>query len=457
MRGPLVAVLVLVLLLSGCREIDRLAAVAPRLVAPDGDARMQAPPTSTDPPPEVGLSPAQPTEGFAFERAGTDKEGRLLYRVRIEAGGSPNLVATTKLTPLFQVDGKTAGQYVADAYFAAHPGKTPRSIQPGDEFELALPADTFIVRWQEEREEDIGEPVYLREYVSERGDRLRFYLTDRFPIRYELEPADTPGRGVVHLHPDLRHLLRAERTDPQRLSRLVYRVPDPDILQVETVRRVIDDLSAGAEPVLEIDRTRTYLDPVREAMAQTEQREAVSAPDREHLVRAVFTPEQGTPFVAVEDTMATHSDLDKLPGGRVFRIEYGWNGTVRVSYKTGEDDTMGKRDPYQLRENERWAELYERLVGTPERPVKWGPGEPADMEPFPTARDPRRRVEEGERSFDYLMPNRMIVLAFRPIRSEADVRAQQELRDVLRDARENYRDEIGGLLEILDSLKSRQR
>ena len=62
-------------------------------------------------------------------------------------------------------------------------------------------------------------------------------------------------------------------------------------------------------------------------------------------------------------------DLSELEAGRVFRIEYLWAGAVRVYYKTGPDDAAGKRDPYQLRENERWAAVYQRLAPSLNNPV----------------------------------------------------------------------------------------
>jgi hypothetical protein len=112
-------------------------------------------------------------------------------------------VAAGKLTPLFELEGKDAAAYVSDAYFEAYPDRTPFTIQPDDEFQLAVPPDTFVVRWQEDRQEDFGHRARLREYVGERGEQLRYYLTDPFPIVYELQSAETAGRSVVHFHPDL--------------------------------------------------------------------------------------------------------------------------------------------------------------------------------------------------------------------------------------------------------------
>jgi hypothetical protein len=118
---------------------------------------------------------------------------------------------------------------------------------------------------------------------------------------------------------------------------------------------------------------------------------------------------------------------------------------------TGDDDGRGKRDPYALRENDRWAALYADHVGGDRSPVAWGPGEPSDIDSFPTARDPFRRYQEGERSFDYLLPGRAILLTFRPTRTQGDLYAEAELRDVLSTLRNQYHDDILDVLHFFGS------
>jgi hypothetical protein len=450
-RTATLAVAVLAgLLLTGCEEAARLAEISPRLIAPGAGSHTGLAQPPAPAPATADLPPEQTNPAFEFAPANRDEQGRQVYKVRIGPGGNPYLVATEKLTPLFLADGEDAATYVSHAYFRAHPDRTPASIQPGDEFLLALPADAFLVRWQEDRQENFGHPARLREYVSERGDRLRYYLTEPFPIRYELESAATPGHGVVHFDPDLAFLLKTGLTEPVRLAQLVYRVPDPDIFQVEAMRRLAANARSGVETTLEIDHTTPYLDLVRAALPKAIHTEPVSDPDRAYLQRAAFAPDAGVPFLAVEDALGRRTDLAAVANGRVFRIEYQWDGTVRVYYKTGPDDALGKRDPYQFRENERWAAIYERLAPDADAPIKWGPGEPADLEPFPTARDPD---QHNPQSYDYLVPGRALVLTFRPTRYQADLRAQAEFSELLRDARERYRSEIDGTLRALDRVQ----
>jgi hypothetical protein len=401
--------------------------------------------------PAVELPQPQVSRWFDFQPVGADGMGRLQYKVTINAGGAPSLVAASKLTPLFRVDGQDAVSYVSAAYFQSNPGRTPNSIQPGDSFLLTLPADTFVVRWQQNLEEHLAHHGYLTEYVSERGDRLRYYLTDPFPLRFELLAVDAPERAVIQFHPDLSFMLQTGKTDPTRLAKLVYRVEEPDIFQVERMRKLATTLKDGVPASMEVDRTRQFLDPVREAMTRAERLEPVAEPERAHLTRAIVPAEADLPFLAVEDSLGTRTSLADVEAGRVFRIEYGRDGTVRVSYQTGPEDAMGKRDPYLLRENERWEALYRRLSAQRERdlPIKWGPAEPADLDPFPTARDPLARSQDPKRQYDYLAPGRVIVLTFRPVRLLADLRTELEFKELLSTLRDRYRTQLVQLADFL--------
>ena len=453
MRAVVLLLVMLVPIAAACQQADRALGAASRLVGRGGERLEtggQGPALRTERTAE--LPPEQPTEGFDWEPLG-DEGGNRRFRVRLRAGGSPALVAGQKLTPLFEVEGKGAAQYVSDAYFQANPGRTPQSMQPGDEFVLTVPANAFVVRWQEDQTVDLGGPTRVREYVSERGDRLRVYLDQRVPIEYALEPADGSGHASLRLSGDLAYLLGAGGLTPIGLARLVYQVPDPDLYQVMEMRRLAESVKPGERAELTVDRTRKYLDPVREAMTHAAAVEPVGDEGRDHLKRAVFGAEQELPYFAVEDAMSDRADVADLPHGQVFRIEYGRDGAVRVSYLTGDDDRRGRRDPYRLRETERWVALFDRYLPGRDVPVAWGPGEPSDLDPFPTARDPNRRVQEGERSYDYLVPGRAIVLTFRPTRSKSDALAEAQLRDSLKSLRDEYHDEITEALDLLGSLR----
>jgi hypothetical protein len=457
-RGVRALVLLIVLLLAlmsgGCQQADRVLGAVPRLVGHGGgdQGRTGERGDAVRTRPAEELPPEQPTDGFDFEPL-DDDGGNRRFRVRLRAGGSPALVADQKLTPLFAVDGKNAAQYVSDAYFQANPGRTPQTMQPGDEFVLTLPSDTFVVRRQEEQTIDLQGPTRVRDYIGERGDRLRTYLDQRSPIEYVFEPADGSGLASLRFSADLAYLLGGGRLTPTGLARLVYQVHDPDLYQVMEMRRLAESVKPGQRAEMTVDRTRTYLDPVREAMTQAMAVEPVLDEGRDHLKRAVFAPEQGLPYFAVEDAMSGHADVSDLARGQVFRVEYGRDGVVRVSYLTGDDDRRGRRDPYKLRETERWTALYERYLPARDTPIAWGPGEPSDLDPFPTARDPNRRVQEGERSYDYLVAGRAIVLTFHPTRSKADALAEAELRGALKSLRDEYHDDLVRALDFVGSLR----
>ncbi|MGE3913336.1 MAG: hypothetical protein AB7K36_28555 [Chloroflexota bacterium] len=433
--------------------MEQLAEIGPRVVLPGEPPALPSgavPPARHERQP---LPPEQRSDAYDFLPLDADAEGWRRFQVRIQSGGSPSLVAMEKLTPLFNVDGKGPVQYVTDAFFEANPQRTPRSIQPGDEFILRVPPDTFVVRWQEEREDPETGGTHLREYVSDRGDRLLLYLSDRFPILYELDKVDLDGQARLRFHPDLAFMLGSGQIDPLGLARVIYRVQDPDLVQVQTTRRLAAGVKPGEAAELTVDRTRTFLDPVREAMRKATIVEHVPNIGRHHLTRAVFVREDVAPFLAVEDALGTQPDISGLPLGQVFRIEYGRDGVVQVSYLTGDDDERGKRDPYELRENERWAEIYGTYLDTDASPVAWGPGEPSDIAPFPTARDPNRRVQEGERSYDYLRAGRAIRYTFRPTRTRADLRTDAELANIFHELGKQYKGVMSEAQEIIPELR----
>jgi hypothetical protein len=444
------------LVLSGCvsqaQEIMTLATAQLNPKAPEAvTTNLVGNPVQ----PQVELPAEQIATTYAWEPLGTADRGRQQFRVRILSGGSPGEVAIDRLTPLFSVNGKSAADYVSEQFFAQNPNRKANTIQPGDEFTLTVPADAFVVRAQQDLDERLGQPAKVREFVSTRGDVLRFYLTDPFPITYELQSAGNPGHGQLHLSKDLAFLLRTGRTNPTALAQLIYRVPDPDIYQVEAVRNLAASTQLGVEQVLDMDRSRAHLDPVRDAMDHAYVTNRVAEPERSQLTRFLLPQGEGIPYMAVEDVLGTRTSLDGLPAGKVFRITYDWDGTVRVYYVTGPDDSRGKRDPFALREDERWAALYEQLQPDADTPVKWSAGEASDLDPFPSARDPRQKDPSPAHAYDFLLSGRVLVLTFHPTRTKSDVQAEERFRNVMLDARDTYKEQINQALQVVDYLHLR--
>jgi hypothetical protein len=396
-------------------------------------------------------APIPAVPGFDYTPLETDERGWRLYHIAIKAGGSPNLVAIEKLTPLFRVDGMDGPSYVANAFFTQNPHRGPNTIQPGDEFTLAVPPDAFVARSQEDVMEHLGGLAKVRLYTSEEGDQLRYYLTDPFPLVYEMQPANSTKATLI-FHRELAYQLTSGRTDANRLAQLIYRVPDPDIYQMETSKALVAKAVAGELINLEVDRTHPYVDPVRNAMLSAVAREPVAEAERAHMTRMFFDDPSHVPFAAVEDSLGSQTNTADLPNGRVFRIEYLWDGTVRVLYKTGRDDAMGKRNPYLLRENERWATIYQRQSQSGDWPVRWSGGEPSDLGSFPGARDPRYKASDAANAYDYLIPGRVMVLTFKPTRYHAEAQADNAVFGMFKQAREQFHDQIQGMFELLEQL-----
>jgi hypothetical protein len=394
--------------------------------------------------PNDRAAPQTDDSTFRFTDAGSDDRGWLKFNVTIQPGGSPAGVAETKFTPLFSVDGKDPIRYVTDAFFQSNPNRRVTTIQPGDSFDLALPPDTFVVQSRVEQQDAISRARYA-EYISDHDDALRYYLTDPFPILFEIASGAAASQWTIHLHPELSNLARTGRTDPIRLAQLIYRVPDPDLLQVESARQLLAD---DAPRTIVVDRARSHLDVGRQFDDLAIQTERVAELGLQHLTRRVFPPDQGVPFMAVEDA----TQVDDTRQGTVVRVEYAWDGTVRLVYRTGSEDTKGKRDPYQLRENERWATLY-KLYGDSAnaQPVKWGEGVPSDYPPFPSARDP---YQHGD-SYNFLIAGRYLVLAFQPARFGEVQPGDVDMSSMLESIRGRYGKEIGSLLSLTDGLRAR--
>jgi hypothetical protein len=112
--------------------------------------------------------------------------------------------------------------------------------------------------------------------------------------------------------------------------------------------------------------------------------------------------------------------------------------------------TRGKRDPFALRENERWSILYQRLSGSADARVKWGPGEASDMVTFLSSRDPDYRTGDLQKEFDYQIPGRAVRYTFRPVRSLSAARAELEFNDLLRDLQERYRGQIESAMSYFE-------
>ena len=237
----------LALLTAGCQQVERLAEVAPRVDHARGLAgapRHGAPVAPAAP--RVTLPPEQRPTRSTGSRSGPTRPAMAAVQGDASAvGGSPSLVALEKLTPLFNVDGKGPVEYTTEAFFAAEPASDP-ALDPAGRRVRADGACRHVrgaLAGGATRTAMFGQ-TRLRDYVSDRGDRLRLYLTDRFPILYELGPWTRPGQALLRFHPDLAYLLGSGRLDPLGLARLMYRVEHPDLVQMQITRKLAAEVQA---------------------------------------------------------------------------------------------------------------------------------------------------------------------------------------------------------------------
>src|SRR5205807_1769543 len=103
----LTGLLLLALLATSCRQAEYVTRAAGRIITP-GHASASRSDVAVAGASVVNdeLPPEQVDPGYDFEPMAATDDGTVRYRVRIKAGGSPALVAFTRLTPLFNVDGK---------------------------------------------------------------------------------------------------------------------------------------------------------------------------------------------------------------------------------------------------------------------------------------------------------------------------------------------------------------
>jgi hypothetical protein len=115
------------------------------------------------------------------------------------------------------------------------------------------------------------------------------------------------------------------------------------LFQTEATTRLIASLRSGARTIVEIDRTKTPLDPIRDFWIAAFRYEGVAEPARAQFSRAIFLPDQQVSFIAIEDAIPSGGTISGRPNDQVFRIEYARDGTVNVYYKTGADDARETR------------------------------------------------------------------------------------------------------------------
>lgn len=260
-------------------------------------------------------------------------------------------------------------ELIEQAFRAAYPDRGPQLVKPEDTFVLEVPTGTFIsktITRQDDR-------VIFESYA---GDQLTTFPRDTV-VLYRLRRATAPDQIEVQI--------QGAQTDAVEEAKKIYDVPDPDFLQVRTVRGALMERTAK----LTIDANRRYLDDFRAVRDRATRVEDTL----EGLKAYHFDPnDQNIPYLRVDDNVANLTDPANFT--RIFRIAYHRDGTVRKYIITEAGDAVGALGRPE-------SEVWRRTLTLWQ---EWLPGQAEALPPFAPA-----IASSGS-----LQPGRILVLAFRP-------------------------------------------
>jgi hypothetical protein len=257
------------------------------------------------------------------------------------------------------------------------PDRGPQLVKPGDSFVLEVPTGTFVSKAITRQEDRVL-------FESFAGDRLTTFPNDPV-VQYRLQRASDPDHVEV--------LIQGGQADAVAEAKKVYDVPDPDFVQVRTVRGALAERTSK----ITVDVNRRYLDEFRAVRDR-----ATLVEDTPLGLKAYhFSRDDGDiPFVRVDDNVGDLTDPATFT--RIFRIAYYRDGTVRKYIITEAGDSTGA---LARPENEIWRQTLPTWQ-------EWLPGQAEALPPFAPA----------IASSGALQPGRILVLAFRPRVTPASTR-----------------------------------
>jgi hypothetical protein len=260
-------------------------------------------------------------------------------------------------------------QLIEQAFRSAYPDRGPQLVKPEDTFVLEVPTGTFVSKTITRQDDRVI-------FESFAGDQLTTFPQDTV-VLYRLRRASAPDQIEVQV--------QGAQTDPVDEAKKIYDVPDPDFLQVRTVRGALQERTAK----LTIDANRRYLDDFRAVRDHATRVEDTL----EGLKAYHFDPnDQNMPYVRVDDNVGDLTDPANFT--RIFRIAYHRDGTVRKYIITEAGDAVGALGRPE-------SEVWRRTLTTWQ---EWLPGQAEALPPFAPA-----IASSGS-----LQPGRILVLAFRP-------------------------------------------
>jgi hypothetical protein len=311
-------------------------------------------------------------ESYEINSLGTDAARRVdRYQVTLGPGASLWELGFNRL-PLLAIEqgDQKVVELIEQSFRNEYPDRGPQLVKPGDSFVLEVPTGTFVSKTINRDQPD---RVQFESYA---GDQLTTFPKDQV-VQYRLKRASAPDQVEV--------LVQGGQSDPVETAKRIYDVPDPDFLQVRTVRGALQERSSK----LTVDPNRRYLDEFRAMRSR-----AVRTEDTTQGLKAYyFDPkDQDVPYIRVDDNVGDQTDPATFT--RIFRIAYYRDGTIRKYIITEAGDSTGALGKP---ENEMWRQTITTYQ-------EWLPGQAETLAPFAPA----------IASSGALQPGRILVLMFRP-------------------------------------------
>lgn len=319
----------------------------------------------------AGLALAQEAP-YEINPLGTDA-GRRVDRYQITLGPGASLwelgFNRLPLVAIEQGDQKVV-ELIEQSFKAEYPDRDAKLVKPGDSFVMEVPSGTFVSKTVNRNQPD------RVIFVSYAGDQLTTFPKDPV-VQYRLRRASDVNQVEV--------LIQGGQTDAVEAAKKIYDVPDPDFLQVRTVKGSLAERTAK----IIVDSNRRYLDDFRAIRDK-----AIRTEDTSQGLKAYFfdPKNQDIPFIRVDDNVGDQTDPATFT--RIFRIAYYKDGTIRKYLITEAGDSTGALSKPD-------SEIWQQTLPTWK---EWLPGQAEALAPFAPA-----IASSGS-----LQPGRILVLAFRP-------------------------------------------
>jgi hypothetical protein len=319
------------------------------------------------------LEPAVVAAQAAYEISplGTDAGRRVdRYQITLGPGASLSDLGTSHLPLVALEQGyEKVVELIDQSFRKGFPDRGPGLVKPGDSFVLEVPTGTFVAKAMNRE----GDKVTFDSFA---GDRLTTFPKDPV-VQYRLQRAGDFDHVEV--------LIQGGQADPVEEAKKIYDVPDPDFIQVRTVRGALAERTAK----IIVDANKKYLDDF-----QLYRDRAIRVEDTPQGLKAHYfsRDDADIPFVRVDDNVGDLTDPATFT--RIFRIAYYRDGTVRKYIITEAGDSTGA---LARPENEIWRSTLPAWQ-------EWLPGQAEALPPFAPA----------IASSGALQPGRILVLAFRP-------------------------------------------